>query len=75
VGAAIVLRPGSKVSAEELTRHVGERLAGFKVPTHIWFRSAPLPRNPQGKVLKRELRDNLVEAGRGGEAPPAEETG
>jgi acyl-coenzyme A synthetase/AMP-(fatty) acid ligase len=30
------------------------------VPTHIWFRAEPLPRNPQGKVLKRELRDELV---------------
>ena len=59
VGAAVVLRPGAKVTAEELTRHVKERLAGFKVPTHIWFRSEPLPRNPQGKVLKRELRNAL----------------
>ncbi len=63
VGAAIVLRPGAKVTAEELARHVKERLAGFKVPTHIWFRSEPLPRNPQGKVLKRELRDALVGPG------------
>ena len=69
VGAAVVLRPGAKVTAEELTRHVRERLAGFKVPTHIWFRSEPLPRNPQGKVLKRELRDALV--GRDGPAPGA----
>jgi steroid-24-oyl-CoA synthetase len=75
VGAAVVLRPGSKVTAEELARHVHERLAAFKVPTHIWFRSAPLPRNPQGKVLKRELRDNLVGRGEPGETPPSEEIG
>jgi long-chain acyl-CoA synthetase len=75
VGAAVVLRPGSKVTAEELTRHVRERLAAFKVPTHIWFRSQPLPRNPQGKVLKRELRDELVGEGVSGEAPPSEEIG
>jgi long-chain acyl-CoA synthetase len=66
VGAAVVLRPGSKVTAEELARHVKERLAGFKVPTHFWFRSEPLPRNPQGKVLKRELRDALVGPGSAG---------
>ncbi len=60
VGAAIVLRPGSKVNAEELGRHVRERLAAFKVPAHVWFLSEPLPRNPQGKVLKRELRDSLT---------------
>ncbi len=60
VGAAIVLRPGAKVTADELQLHVKARLAGFMVPTHIWFRSEPLPRNPQGKVLKRELRDELM---------------
>jgi long-chain acyl-CoA synthetase len=61
VGAVIVLRPGAKVTADELRLHVKARLAGFMVPTHIWFRSEPLPRNPQGKVLKRELRDELVQ--------------
>jgi long-chain acyl-CoA synthetase len=61
VGAVIVLRPGAKVTADELRLHVKARLAGFMVPTSIWFRSEPLPRNPQGKVLKRELRDELVQ--------------
>jgi long-chain acyl-CoA synthetase len=60
VGAVVVLRPGAKVTAEELALHVKSRLAGFMVPTHIWFRPDPLPRNPQGKVLKRDLRDELV---------------
>ncbi|HUC06268.1 MAG TPA: class I adenylate-forming enzyme family protein [Acidimicrobiales bacterium] len=60
VGAIVVLRPGHKVGADELARHVRERLAGFMVPTHIWFRDEPLPRNPAGKVLKRNLRDELV---------------
>jgi long-chain acyl-CoA synthetase len=60
VGAVVVLRPGAKVTAGELQAHVKARLAGFMMPTHIWFRSEPLPRNPQGKVLKRELRDELV---------------
>ncbi len=62
VGAVVVLRPGAKVGAEELSLHVRQRLAGFMVPTHIWFRSEPLPRNPAGKVLKRELRDEIVAA-------------
>ncbi len=60
VGAVVVLRPGAKVTAEELGQHVKARLAGFMVPTQVWFRSEPLPRNPQGKVLKRELREELV---------------
>ena len=66
VGAAVVLRPGTRVTADELARHVRERLAGFKVPTHFWFRSEPLPRNPAGKVLKRQLRDRA----RSGDVPP-----
>jgi long-chain acyl-CoA synthetase len=60
VGAVIVRRPGSNVTADELRAHVAARLAGFKVPAHIYFRTEPLPRNPAGKVLKRELRDELV---------------
>ncbi len=60
VGAVVVLRPGAKVTADELRLHVKARLAGFMVPTYLWFRSEPLPRNPQGKALKRELRDELV---------------
>lgn len=64
VGAAVVLRPGSAISADDLTRHVRERLAAFKAPTQIFLRGEPLPRNPQGKVLKRELRQELLaEAG------------
>jgi long-chain acyl-CoA synthetase len=60
VGAVVVLRPGSRVTADELGQHVKARLAGFMVPTHVFFRSEPLPRNPQGKVLKRQLRDEVV---------------
>jgi steroid-24-oyl-CoA synthetase len=60
VGAAVVLRPGTSVSADELSQFVRERMAGFNAPTHVWFRSDPLPRNPQGKVLKRELRSQLL---------------
>jgi long-chain acyl-CoA synthetase len=60
VGAVVVLRPGTSVSADELTLFVRERMAGFNAPAHIWFRSEPLPRNPQGKVLKRELREELL---------------
>jgi long-chain acyl-CoA synthetase len=59
VGAVVVLRPGHKVTTDELADHVRRRLAGFNVPTHIWFRTRPLPRNPAGKVLKRALRSDL----------------
>ena len=59
VAAVVVLRPGRVIEAEEISRHVAARLAKFEVPTKVFFRSEPLPRNPQGKLLKRELRDSL----------------
>jgi len=62
VAAVIVLRPGRAIEAEEIARHVAARLAKFEVPTRYVFRSKALPRNPQGKVLKRELRASLIDA-------------
>jgi acyl-CoA synthetase (AMP-forming)/AMP-acid ligase II len=53
--AFVVLRPGATTEAAELIDHCRARLARFKVPTEIAFLDA-LPRNPSGKVLKRELR-------------------
>jgi len=61
VAAVIVLRPGRVLEAEAINRHVARHLARFEVPTRIFFRAEPLPRNPQGKVLKRELRASLLE--------------
>ena len=60
VAAVIVVRPGRVLRAEELSRHVSHRLAHFQVPTRYYFRGDPLPRNPQGKVLKRALRESLL---------------
>jgi long-chain acyl-CoA synthetase len=62
VGAVVQLRAGASVSEQELRDHVAARLAAFKVPVRIWFRHEPLPRNPAGKILKRELRQKLVGA-------------
>jgi len=60
IGVVVVLRAGTHPTAEELREHVAQRLAAFKVPAHVYFRPTPLPRNPAGKVLKRELRDEVV---------------
>ena len=54
-----MLRPGAEATVEELQAHVGEHLAQFKVPTRIELTEEPLPRNPAGKILKRELRDTM----------------
>jgi steroid-24-oyl-CoA synthetase len=61
VGAVVQLRPGAGRDPDALREHVGTHLARFKVPTHIWFSDDPLPRNAAGKVLKRQLRDELIE--------------
>jgi long-chain acyl-CoA synthetase len=68
VGAVVVLRPGAGLSADDVRAHVAERLAGFKVPAHVYFREEPLPRNPAGKVLKRDLRDEHVDGSGSGSA-------
>lgn len=56
VAAVVQLRPGATVTVEELRAHVGRTLAAFKVPAHVVLRDEPMPRNPTGKILKRELR-------------------
>jgi len=75
VGAAVVVRAGHSLTTEELAAHLKGRIAAFMIPTHMWFRQEPLPRNPQGKVLKRDLREELVGAGAQGTEPPADEIG
>ena len=47
--------PGATATADELLEHCRGQLAKFKVPKAVTFIDA-LPRNPSGKVLKRELR-------------------
>jgi fatty-acyl-CoA synthase len=55
VCAVVVARDGSAVEADELRAFAREDLAGFKVPKSVVFVDA-LPKNPSGKILKRELR-------------------
>ena len=60
VGAVIVLREGAKLDADELRAFLDGRIAKHKIPASIWFRDTQLPRNANGKFLKRELRAELV---------------
>jgi long-chain acyl-CoA synthetase len=53
--AVVVTKAGQTVNADELIAFTRERLAHYKCPTAVQFTDA-LPRNPSGKVLKRELR-------------------
>lgn len=56
VKAIVVLREGAAATADEILAHCQGRLAGYKRPRSVDFVAA-LPRNPSGKVLKRELRE------------------
>jgi acyl-CoA synthetase (AMP-forming)/AMP-acid ligase II len=44
-------------SADDLKRYCTERLADYKVPETFTLLDRPLPRNANGKLLKRELRE------------------
>ncbi|WP_331769107.1 acyl--CoA ligase (plasmid) [Embleya sp. NBC_00888] len=74
---AVDREPGGtgSVDADDLRRHVRERLAGFKVPTIVEVSTEPLPRTPTGKlrkdVLRRLLADRLAAAAESGTVPPA----
>jgi len=54
--AFVALQPNTATTADELIEHCRGQLARFKVPKDVLFVDA-LPRNPSGKVLKRELRE------------------
>jgi fatty-acyl-CoA synthase len=58
--AFVVLDDGAEVTEDDLKQHVRDNLARYKVPREIVFLDE-LPRNPTGKVLKRELREMEVE--------------
>jgi acyl-CoA synthetase (AMP-forming)/AMP-acid ligase II len=58
VCAVVVLRPGSTITPEALRRYCRERLGGVKAPKRVVFREK-LPHNSAGKILKRDLRDQL----------------
>lgn len=55
VACVVRLKDGMTLSEDELRIHLATRLASFKVPTRVAFTSEPLPRNPAGKLLKREM--------------------
>jgi acyl-CoA synthetase (AMP-forming)/AMP-acid ligase II len=57
VGAVLVPAAGAQIDVDAVIAHARERLADFKVPQYVAVRAEPLPRNPGGKVLKGQLRD------------------
>jgi acyl-CoA synthetase (AMP-forming)/AMP-acid ligase II len=59
VAAVIVLAPNALEDIEGLRAHCAERLAKYKIPRYIWISNDPLPRNANGKFLKRQLREDF----------------
>ncbi len=60
VGAAIVLTPGVTMTEDMLRDVLAERLAKFKIPERVWFLNESLPRNANGKFVKRDLKESLL---------------
>jgi long-chain acyl-CoA synthetase len=54
VGAAVVLKSGEDVSADELREYAKGEVANYKYPRKIWIVDE-LPKGPTGKILKREV--------------------
>ena len=60
VKAVVVLRPGARLAEDELIDWCRPRMAGYKRPRSVDFVDA-IPRNPSGKILKRQLRERYWE--------------
>jgi acyl-CoA synthetase (AMP-forming)/AMP-acid ligase II len=56
VKAIVVMKPGKQASTADIINFARERIAGYKTPKSVDFIPA-LPRNPSGKILRRQLRD------------------
>jgi fatty-acyl-CoA synthase len=56
--AYVVLSPPATTTPDDLIEHCRRQLARFKVPKQVVLVDA-LPRNPSGKILKRELRERI----------------
>ncbi len=64
VAAVVVPRPGATLTPEQVLAHARGVLAGFKAPKYVVVADA-LPKNPSGKILKRQLRDQHADLAAG----------
>ncbi|NNE96322.1 MAG: acyl--CoA ligase [Acidimicrobiales bacterium] len=60
VGMAVVCQAGASMTEEEARAFLGDRIAGYKIPRYFWFLDEALPRNANGKFVKRTLKEQLV---------------
>ena len=64
VACVIQLKGGSVLTADQLKDFLADKLAMFKIPSRIVFTAERFPRNPSGKILKRELRETYFGSSR-----------
>jgi fatty-acyl-CoA synthase len=64
VTAVIVPRPGAALTAEQVNAHAAGLLAPYKRPKYVVFAN-DLPKNPSGKILKKELRVSYADLAAG----------
>ena len=57
--AVVVMEAGHNATPESIRTYCQEHLASYKKPDHVEFVDV-LPRNPLGKILKRELRERFA---------------
>lgn len=62
VGAVIQLTPGTQLAADKLQAYLRKTIAGFMVPSYFLFKTEPLPRNANGKILKAQARAELLDS-------------
>ena len=61
VALFVVVRPGRRVTEQEIIEHCHQFLTGYKVPKHVYFRKE-LPKTNVGKILRRALREGMSPA-------------
>src|SRR5690625_604535 len=59
ITAIIILKDGYSLTEEEVITFCNERLPAFKTPKAVYFQKS-LPKNPSGKILKKDLRNQFV---------------
>jgi fatty-acyl-CoA synthase len=69
VAAVVVPKEGVALTSERVMEHARSVLAGYKAPKYVVIADA-LPKNPSGKILKRELRQQHGDLGTSGSSAP-----
>ena len=60
VGAVVVLKPGHSATGPEIVEYLKTQIADFKVPQFVVISEQMLPRNPNGKVIKKRIREGVA---------------